>query len=285
MADKLIINAAITGMVPTKRDNPSVPLSVEEIVAEAGRVRDAGAAIIHVHARDAQGRPSCDLATNRRIVDGIRAACPDLIISGSTSGRVFGDAAQRMVALETDVDLASLTLGSMNFPTGPSINSPDMIRQLAQRMGERGIVPELECFDLGMIDYARDYLLPKKILGAPLYFNLLLGSLGTAAATPGNLATLVRALPPGATWAGADIGRFQFEMNRAAIELGGHIRVGLEDNLWFDAEKTSPATNSGLIERMVKIARAAGREPATAREAREMIGLRPRVPVAGGRRP
>jgi uncharacterized protein (DUF849 family) len=285
MADKLIINAAITGMVPTKRDNPFVPLSVEEIIAEARRVRAAGASIIHVHARDEQGRPTCDLATHQRIVDGVRTACPDLIISGSTSGRVFGTAEQRMVALETGVDLASLTLGSMNFPSGPSINAPEMIQRLARRMGERGIVPELECFDLGMVDYARDYLLPKKILGRPLYFNLLLGSLGTAAATAGNLATLVGALPPGATWAGAGIGRFQTEMNRRAIEMGGHIRIGLEDNLWFDPEKTVPATNVSLIERIVKIARAAGREPAAPREAREMIGLGPRVAAAGGRGP
>ncbi len=275
MPDTLIINAAITGMVPLKRDNADVPLSVEEIVAEARRVRDAGAAILHFHARDAQGRPTSDLETHRRIVAGVRAACPDLILCGSTSGRTFGAFEQRAVVLDCGVDLASLTLGSMNFPTGPSINAPDMIQQLARRMAGRGIVPELECFDVGMIDYARDYLLPQRVIAAPLYFNLLLGSLGTAAATPANLAHMVRGLPPGATWSATGIGRFQFEIQRLAIERGGHVRVGLEDNLWLDREKTRPATNLSLIERVVQFARAAGREPATPAEARRIIGLKP----------
>src|SRR5262249_22771134 len=144
--------------------------------------------------------------------------------------------------------------------------------RLAERMAERDIVPELEVFDLGMVDYAH-FLLDRGILRPPLYFNVLLGSLGTLSATPAHLATAVDALPPGATWAGAGIGRFQFLDNSLAIAMGGHARVGLEDNLWLDREKTRPATNLALVERLVRIAEAVERPIATPAEARRAIGL------------
>ncbi|HEX6724386.1 MAG TPA: 3-keto-5-aminohexanoate cleavage protein, partial [Gaiella sp.] len=153
-----------------------------------------------------------------------------------------------------------------------SVNEPDMIRRLAERMAERGIVPELEVFDVGMLDTAA-YLLQRGVLRTPLYVNLLLGSLGTLSATPFNLALLVEKLPPEATWAAAGIGRFQLSMNTLAIAGGGHVRVGLEDNLWLDVAKTRPATNLALVERLVRIARAMEREVATPAQAREIIGL------------
>ncbi len=169
-------------------------------------------------------------------------------------------------------DMASLTLGSMNFPQQASVNEPAMIQALAARMYERGIVPELEVFDLGMIDYAR-FLLERRMLRPPLYFNLLLGSLGTLAATPFHLATLAMALPQPSTWAAAGIGRFQFSMNSQAITMGGHVRVGLEDNLFLDTEKRRPATNADLVARLVTLARAAERAIATPAAARQLIGL------------
>lgn len=274
--EMLIINAAITGMVPTKRDNPNVPVTVEEIIADAKRCRDAGASIVHVHARDADGQPTCAKEVYREIFAGVRATCPGLLISGTTSGRVHKEFAQRSQVLELEgrlkPDFASLTLGSMNFPTQASVNDPKMIQDLAAMMNQRGIVPELELFDLGMVDYAR-YLVDRGILRPPFYANLLLGSLGTLAATPHNLTTMVRALPPGTTWSAAGIGRSQFFVNSMAITMGGHVRVGLEDNLWFDDARTQLATNAGLIERLVTLARAAGREIATPDVAGAILGL------------
>lgn len=274
--EKLIINAALTGMVPTKRDDPNVPVTVEEIIADAKRCRDAGASIVHVHARDADGQPTCVKEIYRQIFMGIREACPDLLISGTTSGRVHKEFAQRSQVLELEgrlkPDFASLTLGSMNFPAQASVNEPKMIQDLAATMNQRGIVPELELFDLGMVDYAR-YLMDRGGLRPPFYANLLLGSLGTLAATPHHLTTMVQSLPPGTTWSAAGIGRSQFFVNSMAITMGGHVRVGLEDNLWFDDERTQLATNAGLVERLVKLAHAAGREIATPDEARGIIGM------------
>ena len=158
---------------------------------------------MHVHARDDAGRPTYQKDSAAEIIAGIRAACPDLLISGTTSGRTHGEFWQRSQVLELEgelkPDLASLTLGSMNFPTQASVNEPKMIRDLAAMMQQRRIVPELELFDLGMADYAH-YLIGHGLLAPQCYANILLGSLGTLAATPLNLANIVRALPPGTTW-------------------------------------------------------------------------------------
>ena len=170
-------------------------------------------------------------------------------------------------------EMASLTLGSMNFPSQASVNDPDTIRYLADRMLSYGIVPELEIFDLGMLDYAH-YLIDRGILKEPFYFNLLLGSLGTMSSNPMNLALLVSRLPAGAIWAGAGIGRFQLRVNAQAVTMGGHVRVGLEDNLYMDPEKRELATNPALVQRVTGIARALGRRMASPAEVRERIGLR-----------
>lgn len=273
--DKLIINAAITGMVPMKSDTPHVPITVDEIVADIKRVRDAGASIVHLHARQEDGSADYRAEVYSQILAGARAVAPDVILCVSTSGRVFKTFEQRSEVLDCrnpQPEMASLTLGSMNFPKVASVNDPDMIRSLAQRMTERGIVPEMECFDLGMVEYA-NYLVERRVLVAPFYCNLLLGSLGTLSATPANLARMVGALPNGTTWAAAGIGRFQFPMNALAIAMGGHVRVGLEDNIWYDDERTRLATNAELITRLVRIAQACGREIATPDEARTMIRL------------
>ena len=273
---QLIINLAGTGMVPSKADNPSVPVTPQEIADDCAHCYALGASLFHLHARDEHGRPTWKPEVYRDIILRVRERCPDAVICVSTSGRTFKELAERAAVLELDgdakPDMASLTLGSLNFPTGASVNAPAMIKALAERMHERGIVPELEIFDFGMLDYAH-YLIERKLLQPPHYFNLLLGSLGTAAATPFNLAGLVRALPGGATWAGAGIGRFQFFVNALAITMGGHVRVGLEDNLYLDTQKRRLATNPALVERLARLAEATERAIATPAEARTMIGL------------
>ena len=273
---KLIINVAVTGMVPTRRDSPHVPLSPREIAEDCRRCRDLGATIFHLHAREADGAPGYRREIYEEIVGGVRQSCPDAIVCVSTSGRLFKTFEQRSEALDLEgalkPDMASLTLGLMNFPKQASVNEPSMITMLAEKMHARGIIPELEVFDFGMLDYGK-YLIERGVLKAPIYVNLLLGSLGTLSATALNLAMLVQSLPAGSTWAAAGIGRFQFPMNALAIVSGGHVRVGLEDNLYMDAGKTQPASNPALVERLVTLARAAGRDIATADEARTLIGL------------
>ncbi|MGH9661034.1 MAG: 3-keto-5-aminohexanoate cleavage protein, partial [Bryobacteraceae bacterium] len=206
----------------------------------------------------------------------VRSVCPDAILCVSTSGRVFTRFEERSAVLDlagpAKPEMASLTLGSMNFPQQASVNDPKMIHALAETMKERGILPELEVFDFGMLDYAK-YLIERKVLAGPHYFNFLLGSLGTLSATPLNLAMLAESRPAGATWAAAGIGRFQFFVNALAIAMGGHVRVGLEDNLFLDTGKKEPATNLALVQRLVNLARAAGRTCATPAEARRIIGL------------
>lgn len=268
----LIINAAVTGMVPTKAQTPHVPVTAEEIVACARRVRDAGAAILHLHARDAEGRPTSDGAAYVELLDRVRAACPDLILCVSLSGRRVSDPARRAEALRAHPDMASLTLGSMNFPAEACVNDPATITDLAARIYAAGAVPELEVFEAGFIHFA-SYLIRKGVLRPPYYFNLILGSLGAAPLDLVGLGHLVGLLPPGATWAVGGIGRYQLDANVLAIAAGGHVRVGLEDNLHYDRLRTDLADNPRLIDRLVRIARELGREPATPAEARRLIGL------------
>ena len=274
--DKLIINLACTGMVPTKVDNPYVPVTPDEIAHDCRCCYQAGASVLHLHARQKDGVPTYRPDIYEEIICKVRGCCPEAIICVSTSGRKFPRFEDRSAVLDLEgqakPDMASLTLGSLNFPKQASVNEPAMIRRLAEKMRDRGIIPELEVFDIGMVDYAT-YLIRKGFLREPLYFNLLLGSLGTLSATPFNLATLVRSLPGSATWSATGIGRFQFAMNSLGIVMGGHVRVGLEDNLFFDSKKKQPATNLGLVERLANLAAAVGRAVATPQEARAMIGV------------
>jgi len=278
MNGKLIINVAPTGMVPTTRDNANVPVTVETIAATCAECRTAGGAIFHLHIRGSDESADYRAEPYEETILAVRAATPDAIICVSTSGRNFKTFEQRSEVLGIEgaakPEMASLTLGSMNFPKQASVNEPAMIRRLADAMNERGIVPELEVFDMGMLDYAK-YLIEKGVLREPFYFNLLLGSLGTLSATPFNLATMVMSLPAGAIWAGAGIGSFQFFVNSLAVMMGGHVRVGLEDNLFLDREKTRLAANPSLVERVATLARASERDVATPDEAREIIGLAP----------
>jgi len=273
---KLIINAAITGMVPTKKETEHIPLKVEEIIEDATACVDAGASIVHVHARDAEGAPTYQKEIYADIIKGIRAERPDAIICASTSGRVHNTFEYRSEVLELEgdakPDMGSLTMGSLNFPKQASINQPDMIQSLAMKMKERGIVPEIEAFETGMIQTAK-VLMKRGILAQPFCFNLLLGSVYSAPGTLFDLTHMVKSLPPDVHWAAAGIGKFQLKMNFAAILMGGHVRVGLEDNIFFDQDNKELATNVMLIDRVVAFAKQIGREIATPREARARLGI------------
>ena len=273
---KLIINAAITGMVPTKQLTPHVPTTVSEIIADAVSCCDAGASMLHLHARDDDEVPTHRKEVYARIIEGIREQRPDVIICASTSGRTCNTFETRSEVLDlrgdAKPDMASLTMGSLNFPKQASINSPEMIEMLATKMNDNGIVPEVEIFDPGMLNATKVFL-KRGILNRPIYCNLLLGSIFSSPGTLADLASLVGSLPPDANWGAAGIGKFQLKMNLAGMLMGGHVRVGLEDNIYFDAHNGELATNVMLIERIVRMASEMGRVIATPIEARQMLGF------------
>jgi 3-keto-5-aminohexanoate cleavage enzyme len=274
--EPLIVNAALTGMVPTRAQVPHVPVTPEQIISDAVACVGAGATILHLHARREDESPAWERDAYAASIPGIRAQCPDAVICVSTSGRDVAEFERRADVLDLSgdarPDMASLTLGSLNFRTSASVNAPDTIVRLAERMAERGIRPELEVFDTGMAYLAAE-LLDRGVLHGPLYANLILGSVNTAPATARSLAHLVDALPPGTVWAAGGLGPFQLPMNAMAIFMGGHVRTGLEDNPTYDAERTRPATNPGLVGRVAELAATAGRRLATATEVRERLGL------------
>lgn len=274
--DSLIINLAPTGMMPTKEMTPHVPVSTEEILEDVERCRAQGAAIIHVHARDADGRPSHRAELFGPIVAGIRAIDPELVVCVTCSGRYAVDLDSRaeVLTLEGDAkpDMASLTLGSNNFARQASMNAPETIRGLAERMRERGIKPELEVFEPGMVAYGR-HLVDTGVIDSPCYVNVLLGSPGTSRLSPGMLGAFVAEMPGDWTWALAGIGRHQLPANAMAIAAGGHVRVGLEDNIWWDRARTTPASNEQLVKRVARLAEELERPLATPAEVRSRLGL------------
>ena len=272
----LIVNLAMTGWIPTREMSPYVPLSVEEIVADAVQAVSDGASILHLHAREDNGEPSYDIERYRAIIQGIRAHSTDVVITVTTSGRRTQDFGLRSATLELAgddrPDMASLTLGSMNFADGTSMNEPATVQRLAAMMLERGIKPELEVFDLGMINYAK-VLIDKGLLEPPYYFNLLLGNIATAQADLLHLATMIRELPEESIFAIGGIGRFQRQANNLGAMIAHGVRTGLEDNLWMDAQRTEPASNIRLLKRVVVLARAAGREIASPAETRQRLAI------------
>lgn len=276
-AGKLIIQIAPTGMVPSRMDTPYVPITPEEIARDTCEAYRLGASVVHLHARDGEGKPTYRKEVYENIVSRIREKCPDIIVCISTSGRSDPDIGHRAEALDLRPEMASLMMGHVNFFKNPSINTMDIIQQLACAMDGRGIKPELEVFEPGFINTAK-YLAIKGFLKMPLHFNLLLGSLGDIPADVRDLAYMVESLPAGSTWSASGIGRFHAQITAAAILLGGHVRVGVEDSIYYNYERKELATNKGLVERAVRIASELGRDIATPAEAREILGLGRKMP-------
>ncbi len=277
--DALIVNFCPTGMIPTKAMTPHVPITPAEVIDQACAALERGVAIVHLHARDAVGRPTYRGEVYEAMILGIRRHFPDAITCVSCSGRNFPEFERRSEVLELTgaarPDMASLTLTTLDFPTGTSQNAPEMVVALGERMVARGIKPELECFDFGMIN-AANVLIAKGVLGeAPHYFNLLLGSRYSVPATARHLSGMLEDLPGGSLWSAAGIGMFQLPMNTLAIAMGGHARVGLEDNIHHDFGRADLATNQGLVERVATLSETFGRPLASSVEARAMLGLGP----------
>lgn len=271
--EKLIITAAICGAEVTKEQNPAVPYTVDEMVREAKAAYDAGAAVIHVHVRYDDGTPTQDRERFREVIDAILKACPDAIIIPSTGGACGMSAEERLQPTELDPEMATLDCGTCNFGDDVFENSIPMLREFGKRMLERGIKPEYECFELGHIDTALNLVRKGQAPGAPLQFNFAMGVPGCAAATVANLAHMVSCIPQGSTWTVTGIGRHEIPMAAVAIAMGGHVRVGFEDNIYL-SKGVLAKDNGELVSKVVRIAKELGREIATPAEARKILGLK-----------
>jgi uncharacterized protein (DUF849 family) len=272
----LIVNLTPTGMIPTREMTPHVPLTPEEVVKDVLDCAEVGITCVHLHARDENGVPTWDPNLYGRMIEGIRNERADIVICVSCSGRTFSEFKHRsaVLRLEGDLkpDMASLTLSSLNFNKQASVNSPQIIQDLAQCMKDHGIKPELEAFDLGMINYAH-YLLRKALIEKPLYVNLLLGNIACAQADILHAGLMLKELPEGTLWSFAGIGNWQLKMNMLAVLEGGGVRVGLEDNIYWDTERTRLATNRELVERIIRMAELFGRTVMSPEECRRRLGL------------
>jgi len=275
---KAIVNMCPTGMVPTKEMNPFVPISPDEIGQAVGGYEGLKPSIIHIHPRDEDGKPTWDPDIYKQIVDSIRKHYPEVLLSATTSGRLWSDFDKRSALLELKgdykPDLASLTLGSNNFARTASQNPPKMIKDLALKMVDNGIKPELEVFEPGMIHTA-NHLISKGILSkeAP-YFNILLDSPGTSPLHPSTLASFHALLPENAVWGLAGIGIQQTAANLIALGFGGHIRVGLEDSVYVMSRgKKKVISNYLLLKRLNPVFDLLDIEAATPTETRELLNL------------
>ena len=258
MEEKLFIDFTPTGMIPTRSMTPHVPISVSEIVEDIQSVFEIGITKVHLHARNPETEdPTYKKEIYAEIIEGIRKFSKTLVVCVSLSGRTFSKYEERSDALELyddlKPDMGSLTLSSLNFNKIASVNAPDMIQNLALKMKRLGIVPELEAFDSGMINYAK-FLIKKNLLTPPYYFNLLFGNIACAQADLLHAGIMIKDLPENSIWSMAGIGDQQLKMNSIAIATGGGVRVGLEDNIWYDSKRTVLARNSDLIKRIHLIA-------------------------------
>jgi len=273
MTTPCIITVAITGSLPRKEHNPAVPITVEEQITSTREAFEAGASIVHIHVRDKDQSPSSDPTKFKAVLEGVRDQCPGMIVQFSTGGR--GRAAhERGAMLYLNPDMASLTTGSVNFPNMIYENPPELIDQLASEMKTRRIKPEIEVFDLAML-YAAVRMAETGELARPLHVQFVFGLKNTLPPEKDILTfevSQLRKLIPDATWTAAGIGRSQLQINHWALELGGHCRTGLEDNIRFD--KTRLATgNADLVARLADICKEYDRRPATPAEARQILSL------------
>lgn len=279
VSQPFIVNLACTGVVPTRAMSPHVPLSHDEIVADVGRCLERGVQMVHLHARDGSGVQTGEPGPYGRLIESIRAlpGGGELVICVTTSGRMDAGFESRARVLDLSgaarPDMASLTLSSLNFVQSASVNAPDTIRGLARRMQERGIRPELEVFDVGMANFAR-VLLNEGLVEPPLYVNVLLGNIAGAQPDLIQLAAILAALPPDCVVSIAGIGRFQLGSNAMGLLVADGVRVGLEDNLWFDQQRAVPASNDALVERVVALAAMLERPLMPRSEVRRMLGLK-----------
>ena len=273
MKKPCIICVAITGSVPQKSDNPAVPITISEQISSIHEAFEAGAAIAHCHVRNDDGSATSDPEKFARLMAGIKSHCPGMIIQFSTGGR-SGAGAARGGMLPLRPDMASLSVGSNNFPTRVYENPPDLVEWLAAEMTKHDVTPEIEAFDLSHIHQAVALSRAGKLPGK-LYVQFVMGVKNAMPADRETFDFYVKTLErlaPGTEWCAAGIGRYQLELNEWAIAAGGHARTGLEDNVRLDKSTLAPS-NAALVRRTVEVCEAHDRRVATWQEARSLLGL------------
>ena len=269
-----IICVAITGSLPTKANNPAVPITISEQIESTHEAFEAGASIAHCHVRDDEGKPTSDPERFARLKEGLERHCPGLIVQLSTGGR-SGAGRARGGMLPLRPDMASLSVGSNNFPTRVYENPPDLVDWLASEMRAHDVKPEIEAFDLSHIVQAAAMARDGR-LKSPLYVQFVMGVRNAMPADEPILDFYIqtlRRLAPDALWCAAGIGAEQLRVNDWAVARGGHTRTGLEDNVRLDRDRLAPS-NAALVRRVVDLCDRHGRPVATWQQAREMLGLR-----------
>ncbi|MEE9378205.1 MAG: 3-keto-5-aminohexanoate cleavage protein [Candidatus Lokiarchaeia archaeon] len=272
--EKLIITAAICGAEVTKEKNPNLPYTVKEIGKEAESAYNAGASIIHLHVREDNGTPTQNKERFRACIEEIKKKCSDIIIQPSTGGAVGMTNEERLqpIYLEPPPEMATLDCGTMNFGGDEIfVNTEKTIIYFAEEINKRGIKYELECFDKGMIDMALR-LHNKGYIKDPMHFNFMLGVIGGISASVRDLNFLVNSIPENSTFSVSAVGRHEFPMVTLSIIMGGHARVGFEDNVYL-SKGVLAKSNGELVEKVVRISKELGRAIATPREARKILGI------------
>ena len=271
--DKLIVTLAMLGNVPTKELNPATPVTPTEIANCVEDCAELGIAIAHIHARDEQQKPTSDRAVFEQTLEELDKRNVSVITQLSTGARGGTDnsVAYRGQMIDLKPEMASLSTGSSNFPNSVNANPPELVLGLANLMAEHSVKPEVEVFDVGMLDSAKK-LIAKGVLKTPVHFNLVMGVPGSIAGTPKNLMHLIDSIPQNCTWSTCGIGAAQIPMLSIAMLCGGHVRTGLEDTIKYDRDTL--ATNRSLVERVVRLAKEFGRQIATPYEAREILSLK-----------
>lgn len=273
MSTPTIISVAITGSVPRRKDNPAVPVTPSEQIESTHAAFEAGAALVHIHVRDENEAPSSDPELFGQVMTGVRKHCPGMIVQFSTGGRGRSHD-ERGAALPLRPDMGSLATGSVNFPTSIYENAPQLVDGLAELMKEHRIKPEIEVFDLAMLYNAKD-LQSRGLLGPSPHVQFVLGIRNALPARRRVLEFLVeeyRALFEQGTWTAAGLGRHQLEVNHWAMEMGGHVRTGLEDNIRWDRSRLA-ASNAELVARVAALTAEYDAHPASVSEARGLLGL------------
>ncbi len=274
MSEPCIITVAITGAVPRKEDNPAVPVTPPEQIESTHEAYEAGASLVHIHVRNEDQSPGSDPDKFAEIQEGVMKHCPGMIIQFSTGGR-GRELSQRGAMLGLRPDMASLATGSVNFPTSIYENPPAFVDELASAMLQYDIKPEIEIFDVAML-YNAASLVKRNLLATPAHVQFVLGIPNALPARRSLLEFLISELNdvlPEATWTAAGIARHQYTVNEWCLELGGHCRTGLEDNIKYDRDRLA-SSNAELVSKIVDIAGEFGRRPATPMEARQLLGLR-----------
>lgn len=271
--EKLVITAAICGAEVYKEQNPAVPYTVEEIAKEAQLAYEAGASIIHLHVREDDGTPTQSQDRFKACIEAIKERCHDVIIQPSTGGAVGMSVDERLQPIQLRPEMATLDCGTLNFGGDDIfINTENMMIEFAKRMNALHIKPELECFDKSMIDMV-NRLAKKGHLQPPMHFSLVMGVTGGISGELRDFVFLKDSLPEESTFSVAGIGRYEFPLATASISSGGHVRVGLEDNIYIE-KGVLTKSNGELVEKVVRLSKELGRDIACPDEARKILGIK-----------